>query len=443
MFKNFFTYPVFLIIVLSIISSILFGSLLRHHYKGGQRFQSLQKVAVFFAEIPKNAKNMIKYRTTNLNKPKLLTKHKEKKRFEQFISNKRNALLVLPRYDNSLSRSVVDIIDLGSFKVIHTYKHNISEMNEQVQNREEFPNFDLDNSPIRFLYSHPLILNDGSLISYFPQFKIDFCSNLKWINDEERFHHSQMIDHEKNIWVGGRLKPFSKYVKSYKIKNFTDDAIFKIDTDGNILYKKSVIEILIENKLGDMINQININNLDPIHLNDIEPALSDTKYWKKGDVFLSSRHLSAIIHFRPSTSKVINYITGPFAQQHDVDIISEKEISIFNNNNFIVDNEHSEVLIYNFESNQFRKLFNNQLQNEKFKTVTGGLSHILKDGALMVEEENHGRIILFNNKGDKEWEFVNKDKNGDIGVVTWSRIIEDGLLIEKFKSLIENKKCIY
>ena len=60
----------------------------------------------------------------------------------------------------------------------------------------------------------------------------------------------------------------------------------------------------------------------------------------------------------------------------------------------------------------------------------------------MVEEQNHGRIILFNNKGQKEWEFVNKDKNGDIGEVKWSRIIEDQSFIEKFNSLVENKKCI-
>ena len=32
MFKKFFTYPVFLVIVLSIIGSILFGALLRHQY---------------------------------------------------------------------------------------------------------------------------------------------------------------------------------------------------------------------------------------------------------------------------------------------------------------------------------------------------------------------------------------------------------------------------
>ena len=151
--------------------------------------------------------------------------------------------------------------------------------------------------------------------------------------------------------------------------------------------------------------------------------------------------MSAIIHFRPSENKLINYITGPFSQQHDVDIISDREISIFNNNTFIDNNEHSEVIIYNFETKSFKKLFNAQLQKENFKTYTQGLSHIFKDGSLMVEEQNHGRIILFNNEGKKEWEFVNKDENGDIGYITWSRVIEDKLFIDNFKSLVENKEC--
>ena len=90
----------------------------------------------------------------------------------------------------------------------------------------------------------------------------------------------------------------------------------------------------------------------------------------------------------------------------------------------------------------FKKLFNDQLQKENFKTYTQGLSHIFKDGALMVEEQNHGRIILFNNEGKKEWEFVNKDENGDIGHVTWSRVIENKLFIDNFKSLVENKECL-
>ena len=449
MFKKFFTYPVFLVIVLSIIGSILFGALLRHHYLevNNERFQSLKKTAVFFAKIPMRLKTMVIYRTFNINKLQPLTKHKDKKRFEQFIPNKRNALLVLPRYDHSISRSVVDIVDLNNFEVIHTYKHDIEEMNDQVTNTEEFPTINIDHAPIRFVYRHPLLLSDGSLVSdsdYSVEFKIDFCSNLEWINDEETFHHSKMLDHEGNILTPGRMNPKSKYVKKYSIKDFRDDSIIKINTDGKILYNKSVTEILIENNIVSnnfALNSSLSGKLDPIHLNDIEPAFIDTEYWKQGDVFLSSFPLSAIIHYQPSTNKVINYITGPFAQQHDVDIISDKEISIFNNNNFFVDNEHSEVVIYNFETKKFRTLFNDQLQKNNFKTSGEGLSHIFNDGALMVEEQYHGRIILFNNQGEKEWEFVNKDKNGDIGFISWSRVIEDEIFIEQFKSLVENKKC--
>ena len=448
MFKRIFNFKIFLLILLFVIWSALFGSLLKHHYKGGENFSVLQNIAVSIAEIPNTAEDMIELviegKKPNLNKPSILTKHEDKKRFERFIENKRNALLVLPRYEHSLSRSVVDIIDLNNFEVIHRYKHEIDEMNNQVTNTKEFPRIKIDDTPIRFIYAHPLLLEDGSIISgnhYSIRFKIDFCSNLKWINKEEKFHHSEMLDHEKNIWVGGQMNPKSHYVKKYSNKNFNDDSIIKINTDGKILFNKSVIEILIENRLVDQ-NIFTSLDVDPIHLNDIEPALTSTQHWKQGDVFLSPRDLSAIIHYRPSTNKVIEYITGPFAQQHDVDIISDKEISIFNNNNFFVDNEYSEVLVYNFETKKFRKLFNDQLQKEKFKTETEGLSHTFKDGSLLVEEQNHGRIILFNNKGEKEWEFVNKDKNGDIGFVSWSRVIEDEIFVKKFKSLIKSKKCL-
>ena len=442
MLKKFFNYPVFLVLLLSFIGSLLFGYSIKYFAEGGQKYLYLRDIVFFIAETPKPIINMIRSKSLNPNKPPILKKHKDKKRFEQFIENKRNALLVLPRYDHSISRSVVDIVDLNNFEIIHTYKHNIDEMNNKVLNTEEFPRIKIDNSTVRFIYQHPLLFEDGSLTAiYGPAFKIDFCSNLQWINDEEVFHHSQMLDYDGHIWVGGQMNPKSQYVKKYAIKDFADDSIIKINTDGKILFNKSITEILIENNIIVDKNFFGVGK-DPIHLNDIEPAFIDTEYWKQGDVFISIRNQSAIIHYRPSTNKVINYITGPFARQHDVDIISDKEISIFNNNNFIINNEYSEVIIYNFETKKFKTLFNDQLQKNNFKTFTQGLSHIFKDGALMVEEQNHGRIILFNNQGEKEWEFVNKDKNGNIGFISWSRVIEDELFIKKFKSLIKDQKCL-
>ena len=449
MSKKFF--KIYLILLLIIIWSSLYGSLLKHHYSGGKKHQSLQKIALTLAEIPNTAEdiinNIFKGKNLNPNKPGVLIKHKDKIRFKQFIPNKRDALLVLPRYDHSLNRSVIDLVDLNNFEIIHTYSHDINAMHDQISNRDEFEEVFKDDAPIRFEYRHPLLLEDGSIISdsdYSVEFKIDFCSNLIWINDDEKFHHSKMLDHNGNIWVAGLMYPQSKYVLDYKAYDFWDDSIIKINLNGKILFNKSVTELMIENKLildGNIFVNGLDNRFDPIHLNDIEPVFEDGKYWKKGDVFLSLRHQSSIIHYRPSNNKVINYIKGPFSQQHDVDIISNKEISIFNNNNFLEENEYSEVLIYNFETKKFSKLFNEALIKENFKTFTAGLSHIFNDGALLVEEQNHGRIILINNKGEKEWEFVNKDINGDIGFVSWSRVIEDEAMIKKIKSMIKDTKC--
>ena len=448
MFKKFFTYPVLLVLFLSFVGIVGFGAIIKYNYDGGKKYKFLQKTVVSIAESSYNILFMIKNRTLNLNKLTPLTKHKDKKRFQQYIENNRNALLVLPRYEHSLSRSVIDIIDLHNFEVIHTYAHDIAKMNDQISNIEEFPKTKIHDSPTRFEYRHPLLLEDGSIISdseYSVEFKIDFCSKLLWINDEEKFHHSKMLDHEGNIWISGQMNPKSQYVKKHLIENFWDDSIIKINTNGKILYNKSVLEILIENNIvpnNFALTSSLSKEFDPIHLNDIEPAFNNTEYWKQGDVFISIRHLSAIIHYRPDTNKVINYITGPFAQQHDVDIVSDKEISIFNNNNFFVNNEHSEVLVYNFETKTFKKIFNDQLKKENFKTKSQGLSHIFKDGSLLVEEQNHGRIILFNSQGNKEWEFVNKDENKDIGQVQWSRVIEDEKFIKKFKSMVKNKQCL-
>ena len=437
--KKFFTYPVFVVLFLSFVGMIGFGAIVKYHYDGGKKYEFLTKLAMPIASLPFTLKNMIEF-----SKPVSLTKHKDKKKgFEQFIKNKRNALLVLTRYDNSLNRSVIEIIDLNNFEIIHTYKHDIDEMYNQFKNIEEFSIVKINNNLIDFVYRHPLLLEDGSIISdsdHDVAFKIDFCSNLKWINDEEIFKHSKMLDYEENIWIPGIMNPKSQYVKKYSNQNFNDDSIIKINTDGKILFNKSVTEILIENDFID--KNIFLSGINPIYLTDIEPVFSDTEYWKKGDIFLSIRNQSAIIHYRPSANKIINYITGPFAQQYDVDIISDKEISIFNNNNFFFNNKYSEVLVYNFDTKTFKKLFNDQLQKENFKTETEGLSYIFKDGSLLVEEQNHGRILLFNNKGEKEWEYINKDKNGDIGFVNWSRVIEDEIFIDNFKLLVKNKKCL-
>ena len=450
MFKKVELWVVALLCVLFLIVLICYGAVLRHEFLGGPKFPIIRKTALFLAEIPYNLKpSMLNRKIAQFLDPSanliISNKHSDKPRFKRFIQNEREELLLLARYDGNLNRPVVEIVDLNTFKVLHTYKHDIDTMKEKIDTEKvENKRAKGDNYTEGFVYQHPLILLDGNLVSHHrsPLFKIDFCSNLIWINQEEQFHHFNNLDHEGNYWVGAEMYPYSEIVNKYKKKyGFKDSAISKVSPDGKILYIKSVIEILSENNLIDE-SIFNFNNNDPLHLNDAEPVLKDSPYWKRGDVFISVANQSAILHYRPSENKLVNFIKGPFYQQHDVDIISNKEISIFNNNNHLTDNKFSEVIIYNFETQSFSTKFNNQLIRNNFKTESSGLVDFLPDGSMMVEERNYGRILFLDKNGNLEWEYINKDEKGDIYRLTWSRFIKDHDLIQNIKHKINNSTCL-
>ena len=80
-----------------------------------------------------------------------------------------------------------------------------------------------------------------------------------------------------------------------------------------------------------------------------------------------------IVLYRPSTNEIIWYIRGPFFNQHDIDILDEKRISIFNNNyknyadgNYIIGN--NEIIIYDFESKTFSKYLQDAMSKYRIST---------------------------------------------------------------------------
>ena len=134
-----------------------------------------------------------------------------------------------------------------------------------------------------------------------------------WVNDEYIYHHAQNIDLNGNIYALTHHFEFSKTVSRYvgKEKNsssmehfFIDDGISILNQDGEIIFSKSVNDILIENGYVGKFSQA-VYDWDPIHINDIQPVLENTKYFKEGDLFLSLRNLSMVILYRPSTNKII------------------------------------------------------------------------------------------------------------------------------------------
>ncbi len=444
-YKKILSYNFFFGLTILLVILIIFGSILRHHYLGGQRFQSLQKLAVFFAEIPFHIKHIIKAKSLYGSKILPLNDivYENKISFNKKLNSNYEELILLSRHDGNENKSIVEIRNINTFEKLHVYDPNISDLikNSKSEDLKYFK---------RFYMWHPIVTSDGGLIikNNSSLIKIDFNSKLVWINDEREYNHSTEIDSEGNIYVPGWKRYLSKQVadyvgtKSSKINNeyiFKDDHINIINKYGKMLFSKSVAEIFIENGYGlKIFPQFDKFVKDPIHLNDIQPVIKNGPYYKKGDLFLSLRNLNMIILYRPSSNKIIKIIQGPFINQHDVDIIDENTISIFNNNTFnnyknekYVKN-NNEIIFYNFETNTFSKKFENILKNLKVKTVYEGLVDYLKDGSLLVEDTGNGRIILINKNEELVWEYLNLDSDKRIHRLWWSRVINLNNL-KKFK----------
>ena len=446
MFKKIEIWILYLTILLSILFAIGFGVLVRQELVGSTKVGWVSKTALTLAEIPVNLKKIIESDLqVEDNFPNL----------DGFdgTPNSEESYLLLSRYDGDLQEGVLELVDLRNFEILHTWNPDIDAFNSLVNKLDKFKYLERDFNNSRFVIRHPQLTSDGGLIykMYSPLQKIDACSNLIFQNTHDIFHHSIETDINGNIWVPSEIYPQTLTIEKVgrnipSEDGFKDDAIVKLSPEGEVLFEKSVSQIFIDNGLEYLLFSVGdrLFTFDPIHLNDIQPVNFDGEFWKKGDVFLSLRHQSMVLLYRPSTNEIIWKGTGTFFHQHDVDILDNHRISIFNNNSkdFVdgdVADGHNEVIIYDFKTNEYSFYLKDSLIENDVRTITEGRSEILKNRDLFVEETNYGRTLYFNADGSLRWTHVNRAENGNVYRAGWSRILYTEEGIQTVNNFLTNK----
>ena len=446
MFKKIEIWVLYLVILLGIPITISFGFLVRQELVGVTKFGRVSKTALVLAELPKNIKQIATNSLIVEDRFPLLDGFNG-------TPNSNESYLLLSRYDGDLGEGIVELIDLNNFNVLHTWNPDINEFNQSVKKIDEFKYIDRDNNNSRYLMRHPILLKDGGLVFQHnsPLRKIDACSNIIFQNKHDIFHHSIETDIEGNIWVPSHMYPQSLPIEKVgrnliQEKGYYDDGIVKLSPDGEILFEKSVSQIFIDNDLEYLLFSANDFKFpkDPIHLNDIQPVDFDGEFWQKGDVFLSLRHQSMVLLYRPSSNQIIWKGTGPFFYQHDVDILNEHTISVFNNNLKIFSGGDivegtNEVIIYDFKTNEYSSYLKDSLIKHDVKTKSGGRSQIISNGDLLVDEENSSRILYFDSDGSLRWTYVNRADDGKIYYVAWPRILYNKEDIKMVNNFLKSK----
>jgi outer membrane protein assembly factor BamB len=292
---------------------------------------------------------------------------------------------------------------------------------------------------------HPYAFDDGSLVFHgmdSPLVKIDACARPVWTVDGE-FHHSIERDAGGDFWTVETIRPPSI---PFVDRDFDDDAIAKVSADGKVLFRKSAAQILIDSNLQHVVYSHDEYDRDPIHLNDVQPVPADGPYWKAGDLFLSFRNPSMVALYRPSTNVILWSKQGPWLMQHDIDIINDHEIAVFNNNTVAAPSGgrtigSNNIVIYDFATDKTREPFAVGFKKLHIHTETNGLFRFLPDGSVMVEEHDYGRLLAMDADGDVRWSFANRaTKDGRVYHLGWSRAMT-GERAAALKSSLANVNC--
>ncbi len=294
---------------------------------------------------------------------------------------------------------------------------------------------------------NPLLLPGKEVAFSFdrrPLCKIDSLSNMVWKQDSLWAHHSLNLDSDGYIWACTE-PPVNEAAGLITVDGrkiyFRDNSVTKYDPKtGDILFSKSITEIYCDNGLLNYLMKSN-SKPDPIHLNDVQPALKTTKYYNTGDLFISIRQPSLVFQYRPSTNKVIRLIEGPFSSQHDVDFYGDSALVIFNNNfytssrwgskskpktnKYLKDfgNLSSNIVKYNFEDDSFEVIGDSAFLNNNIFSISESLQEFIDPKTYFVEEQNSSVLWVIK---DNEVIYKNVLKSPHEGyhhLTNWTRVI--------------------
>lgn len=431
-----------LLVIVALVALILFGSLVRTAATSGRAGE----VAMDIATIPRTVK-------------RLLHGHRPDEPFRPYYGGSYQKLpngftrntaqpfvdpgyVLLTAFDDRLNRPVVRLLRLRDGKVVHEYRPDIDAINARSHFQSPLIDLKRDRGVGRNLMMHPLLMPDGGLVIHdsSPLARVDACGRPEWVVDGI-FHHSVEPGLGSTIWAVYRY-PVARQPDVGPA--FDDEAIAQVSATGKPLLLRRIADILDANGLGEMWRGRPYVD-DPFHLNDVQPVLTSGPYWQRGDLLLSLRNLSMLLLYRPSTGRVIWHREGPWAMQHDVSIIDDHRISVFDNHWRFAAPEGevdgtNRIAVYDFATGQVSYPYAAGTQRNDIMTRAQGRATPLPNGDMMIEETERGRLLRMAPNGTIRWRYISADAAMQRYQLRWSRYLDpttDGAAIQA----AENARC--
>lgn len=367
-----------------------------------------------------------------------LTLHNQEKENDFDFTGFRNAdphtpdsgYLLLSRFSRSHGQSIVELVRIEGFETLHSWIPPVEQILKQGWRDES------KNSPQGYRAYHPLLLNDGGLVLHSgggPLVRLNRNADIAWLIDEY-FHHSIELDHEGRLVVPLVLD----WDRNDVPPGFRDDGYAVVTLDGSIVARHSLTDMLLENGYRGLVMGAGPFEHDRYHLNDAQPILRDVGGARRGDVALSIRHLSTVLLYRPDGGDIVWLRTGPWLNQHDVDLLPDGRFSIFGNDMIRLDaamtrdtidrsafqpaGEISSVYVFDPASGRIEAPYDEVLRGADMYSAVEGRSRVLQDGDVYIEDTVHHRLLRLSATGIR-WVYVNGSTETITGGLNWCRYL--------------------
>lgn len=410
---------VLLVALLGLAFAVAYGAFLLHILRGGQRLAWLHQPALLVADAPSLLTSLPERTRDPFLSPPGAPAARPGLERSGFVDD---GFLLVPEYDPERRRVVVRLLRLADGAVLREYLPDLDRLQAEAE-RLETPATPVRGIP--YWIGHPELLGDGSIVfkGNYLLARVDVCGALRWAR--HGFHHSVERGPDGGLWTAWlQPEPDRHGVGA----GYRADAIVRVDLDGRITYSKSLDRLFAENGLAALIRGREYSD-DPYHLNDVQPVHFDGPYWRRGDVFLSLGHQAMVLLYRPSTGRILWWRIGPWQGQHDVNVIDERRISVFDNRiSFdagaprVVGN--SRELVYDFSTGRTESPWEEAFRRHRIAASSNGRGLVLANGDVILEESNRGEVLRVNPEGAVRWRYVNANRDGERYRLFWSRYLD-------------------
>ena len=427
LFARIEVWALLLVVLLGILALVGFGGLVVEHTEGRHRFGFVGKTAVAIARVPLTLEDVI--RNEDPMEVPQKGRFPDQTGWSWTSQPKADGYWLMSWFDAERRRSIIDMVRLSDGTVVHSWAPDYGAMLAKASQTSQIAELVNWNNG-KFKVYVPALQSDGTVLvksKYTPLMAVDGCGGEVWTQDDLMFHHSTEPDGTGGWWVASVVEPTRVEGVS---RRFQDDGLTHVAANGAIIETISLTEVMLRQGMAHLVFQVGDYDDDPLHLNDIQPVLADGPYWKAGDLFLSLRHRSLVMLYRPSTDEIVWMQQGPWRGQHDIDILDDHTIAIFDNRGQSKTNGAgtvdgtSEVVTYDFATGTVSHPWQSAMAREQVVAAYEGLYSYLPTGEMVIEDHNSGRILFLAADGSKLGQFINRNPDGKVYEIGWGHYVD-------------------